>query len=116
VNSKLNISSILRDAQVVSHELGLKLRIVDVTANAASLRLYFDDDLFIQIYANQPKSKLNLSLVFKNQRLLGADSEGNRYHLHPGTMPESHIFTEEQESLKSFTFKALKVLSEKGLL
>lgn len=78
--------------------------------------MYFDDDIFIQIYANQAKDKLNLNLVFKVKRLLGADSEGNRYHVHPAEKPDYHTFTEERESIKTFTLKALKVLAEKGLL
>jgi len=116
MNFPSDISSILKEARIVSSEFGLRLKIIDITANAASLRLYFDDDLFIQIYVNQPKSKLNLNLVFKGKRLCGADSEGSRYHIHPFTKPENHIFTEKKETIKSFTIKAIKILDEKGLL
>ncbi len=116
MNFRADVSSILREAQSVSYEFGLRLRIIDITVNAASLRLYVDDDIFIQIYAYQPKGKLNLNLLFKDKRLLGADAEGNLYHIHPASKPEDHIFTQDKEGIRSFTLKALKVLGEKGLL
>jgi hypothetical protein len=72
----LDINSVLAEAQIIASEFGLRLRTTDVTDNALSLRLHFDADLFVQIYANQLKDKLNLSLVFRDKRLLGADAEG----------------------------------------
>lgn len=112
----MDINSILSDAQAIASEFRLRLRIIDLTNNAISLRLYFDAELFVQIYANQLKDKLNLNLVFKDKRLFGADAEGNRYHIHPDDNPEAHIFTEEKENMRSFMLKSLKVLDGKGLL
>jgi hypothetical protein len=112
----LNIDSIISEAQSVASEFGLKLRIVDITDNIADLRLYIDVELFIQVYANQLKDKLNLNLIFKNRRLCGYDSEGGRTHIHPIDEPETHIFTDERETLKEFTTKALKLLEEREML
>ena len=76
------------------------------------LRLYIEVDLFIQVYANQLKDKLNLNLIFKNRRLCGYDSEGGRTHIHPIDDPQSHIFTDEKLSINDLTLNALKLLEE----
>jgi len=112
----LNINSIISEAQSVASEFGLRLKIVDITDNIVDLRLYIDIELFIQVYANQLKDKLNLNLIFKNRRLCGYDSEGGRTHIHPIDAPESHIFTDKKGDIKEFTVKALKLLEEREML
>jgi len=112
----LNIDSIINEAQSVASEFGLRLRVVDITDNIVDLRLYIDVELFIQVYANQLKDKLNLNLIFKNRRLCGHDSEGGRRHIHPIDEPESHIFTDEKVGMKEFTVKALKLLEGREML
>jgi hypothetical protein len=112
----LNIDSIISEAQSVASEFGVRLRIIDITDNIVDLRLYIDVELFIQVYANQLKDKLNLNLIFKNRRLCGYDSEGGRIHIHPIDEPEFHIFTEKKVAIKEFTTKALKLLEEREML
>ena len=112
----MNIDSIINEAQSVASEFGLRLRVVDITDNIVDLRLYIDAELFIQVYANQLKDKLNLNLIFKNRRLCGHDSEGGRTHIHPIDEPESHIFTDEKVGMKEFTVKALKLLEGREML
>jgi len=112
----LNIDSTISEAQSVASEFGLRLRIIDITDNILDLRLYIDVELFIQVYANQLKDKLNLNLIFKNRRLCGYDSEGGRTHIHPIDAPESHIFTDKKVAVKEFTVKALKLLEEREML
>ena len=112
----MNIDSIISETQSVASEFGLRLRIIDITDNIVDLRLYIDVELFIQIYANQLKDKLNLNLIFKNKRLWGYDSEGGRTHIHPIDEPESHIFTDKEVDIKEFTVKSLKLLDERGML
>jgi hypothetical protein len=111
----LNIDSIISEAQSVASEFGLRLRIIDITDNIVDLRLYIDVELFIQVYANQLKDKLNLNLIFKNRRLCGYDSEGGRTHIHPIDEPESHSFTYKKVSIKGFTVKALELLEEREM-
>lgn len=112
----MNINSIVTEAQSVASEFGLRLRIIDITDNIVDLRLYIDIELFIQVYANQLKDKLNLNLIFKNRRLCGYDSEGGRKHIHPIDEPESHIFIDKKVVIKGFVVKALKLLDERELL
>jgi hypothetical protein len=112
----VDIDAIISEAQSVALEFGLRLRAVDITDNIIDLRLYIDVELFIQVYANQHKDKLNLNLIFKNRRLCGHDTEGGRTHIHPSEAPESHIFTDKKGNIKGFTIKALKLLEERGML
>jgi hypothetical protein len=112
----LSIESIINEAFSVASEFGLACEVIDVTNNTANARLYLDKNLFIQVYANQIKDKLNLHLIFKGKRLYGADAEGGNYHLHPFEEPDSHIFTQEKEDLRSFTLKSLEFLTREGIL
>ena len=112
----MDIDAIISEAQSVASEFGLRLWIADITDNIADLRIYIDGELFIQVYANQLKDKLNLNLIFKNRRLCGYDSEGGRTHIHPIDAPESHIFTDKKVAVKEFTVKALKLLEEREML
>ena len=112
----MDINAIINEAQSVTSEFGLGLRVVDITDNIVNLRLDIHVDLFIQIYANCLKDKLNLTLVFRGKRLFGADAEGGRYHIHLSDKPESHIFTDEKENIRGFVIKSLKVLDERELL
>ena len=112
----MNIDYIINEAQSIASEFGLDLEIVDITDNIVNLRLYIDVDLFVQIYANQPKNKLNLNLVFKNRRLFGHDCEGGSYHIHPFDNPKSHIFVDERADIRGFVVKALKLLEDSDLL
>lgn len=112
----MDIGSIVDEALSIASEFGLRCKIVDVTGNTVNIRLHIDETFFIQLYANAVKSKLNLHLVFKGKRLYGADAEGGRYHIHPFEEPESHIFTEERENLRSFVIKSLEFLIKRGIL
>ena len=112
----MNSEEIIREAQSVASEFCLKLEIIDVTDNVVDMRLCIDAELFIQVYANQSKDKLNLNVIFKNRRLCGHDSEGGRTHIHPFDDPESHSFTDKKPDLRNFVTKALKYLEEREIL
>ncbi|MDY6892164.1 MAG: hypothetical protein SVO26_00385 [Chloroflexota bacterium] len=112
----MDIDKIIDEARLVAFDFGLAFRVADITDNTVNLRLHFDTDLFVQVYANPTKEKLNLTLVFRGKRLLGADSEGGRYHLHPANNPEAHIFTNENEGIRRFVISSLNVLDDKKLL
>lgn len=112
----MDIKSVIDEALSIASEFGLRCKIVDITRNTVNIRLHIDENFFIQVYGNEMKSKLNLHLVFKGKRLYGADAEGNRYHVHPFEDPESHIFTEERENLRSFVTKSLEFLIKREIL
>jgi len=50
-------------------------------------------EIFIQVYRNSRKDKLNLALILGESRIYGFDSEGGVLHLHPIEAPETHVTT-----------------------
>jgi len=112
----LDTDYVINEAQSIASEFGLDLEIADITDNIVNLRLYIDVDFFVQIYANQPKNKLNLNPVFKSRRWFGHDCEGGRYHIHPFDNPKSHIFVDERADIREFVVKSLKLLEDSDLL
>jgi len=63
---------------------------LDRTDNAVRLRLIIDETMFIQVYANSRKNKLNFALLSLGQRIFGRDSESGGWHKHPFESPGSH--------------------------
>lgn len=112
----MEISRILEEANKVADKYNLKLIEMDRTENIISLKLLIDNELFVQIYGNSDKDKLNLALVLKKRRLYGYDSEGGKYHYHPFNDPEEHIFIEHRKSIREFVQESMKFLEEKDLL
>lgn len=112
----MEISSILNEANEVASKYNLRLIEIDRTDNIISLKLLIDSELFIQIYGNADKDKLNLALVFKKRRLYGYDSEGGKYHCHPFDNPEGHVFIDERKSIQEFVQESMRFLEEKGIL
>ena len=112
----MEISRILEEANKVADKYNLKLIEMDRTENIISLKLLIDNELFVQIYGNSDKDKLNLALVLKKRRLYGYDSEGGKYHCHPFNDPEGHIFIEHRKSIQEFVQESMEFLEEKDLL
>jgi hypothetical protein len=65
----VRISDVVEDANEVADKHNLKLIEIDKTDNIISLKLLIDNELFIQIYGNAEKNKLNLALVLNKRRL-----------------------------------------------
>ena len=92
---------------------------LDRTDNALMLRLIIDETMFIQVYANSKKRKLNFALISSGQRIFGRDSEGGKWHTHPFESPESHKFegdTGKTVTLTEFVMEVEDLLLEKSLL
>jgi len=112
----VEINKIVEEASEVADKYNLKLVEIDRTDDIISLKLLIDNDLFIQIYGNTEKDKLNLALVLKQRRLYGYDSEGGKYHCHPFDNPEGHIFVEDKKSIHEFVQESMRFLEEKDIL
>lgn len=59
----MNIDDIIKEAESVAADLNLSMSISDITDNACSLRIIFRDELFIQVYANRFKNKVNFAII-----------------------------------------------------
>ena len=55
----MRVSDIIEEAKSIAADLKLTINIIDITDNACNLRINFRSELFIQIYANELKGKIN---------------------------------------------------------
>ncbi|MDP2278543.1 MAG: hypothetical protein Q8K51_10000, partial [Nitrospirota bacterium] len=94
---------------------GLKLLSIDFTDITLIARIGFSLEIFMQIYVNTKKDKLNMSLVVADERIYGIDKEGGFYHEHPFRNPSLHIET-GQISMEDFVIKSLGILRETNLM
>jgi hypothetical protein len=95
---------------------GLKISSIDATDVTLIARLELLPAIFIQVYRNSKKNKLNLALIFGNSRIYGFDGEGGIIHQHPVEAPESHIPSEKEPETEVFILTCLDLLKDRGLL
>ena len=112
----MKINSVIKEANDVADKYKLQLVEIDNTENIISMKLVIDKELFIQIYGNAKKDKLNFTLVFKRKRLYGYDSEGGKYHCHPFNNPDDHLFTNEKKSIQEFVKESMRFLEDEDIL
>lgn len=112
----MEIDSVIKEANSIADKYGLELVEIDRTDNIISLRLIIDNEVFIKIYGNVGKDKINLTLVFRRKRIYGCDSEGGKNHCHPFDDPDRHIFIKDRKSIQEFVRESMKFLEETYLL
>jgi len=89
---------------------------LDYTDVTILCRIGFSHDVFIQVYLNTTKKKLNLALIVGRSRIYGVDNEGGVYHKHPASDPELHIALKEEVSLDEFVIESMGILKEIEIL
>lgn len=90
--------------------------VLDRTDATLTVQIYIARDLYVHLYANSEKNKLNLALVHRGQRLYGEDAEGGIRHIHPFGAPDRHEAASGPPSLEAFLAKVQQHLEEQGLL
>ena len=88
----------------------------DRTDATLTVQIYIAPGLYVQVYANGEKNKLNLALIHRGQRLYGEDAEGGIRHIHPFEIPDRHVVVQEPPSLEAFLAKVQQYLEEQGLI
>ncbi len=112
----MTIDEILKNIYSLKVKYDLNLLFLDYTDITLLCRLGFSYDIFIQIYVNIRKNKVNLALVVKDNRIYGIDREGGFMHEHPIESPELHIPHESEVSIEDFIIKSIDILENLGLL
>jgi len=110
------IRKTLSEINRLCRNFNIKTFLCDVTNTTAIIRFGVEIDIFIQVYVNEQKEKLNLALVVKGERLYGFDAEGGIYHEHPYENPEAHLERHKIKDLEEFVFESLEILKEKRIL
>ena len=111
----IKIKTIVHTLEDVANRYGLKILSLDFTDITLILRIGFSFEIFIQIYANVKKDKINMALVIADERIYGIDKEGGIYHEHPFENPSLHIPTELIE-IEDFIMRSLEFLKRLKLI
>ena len=109
------IENLIRIINDVSGRYGLKLLYIDFTDITLISRVGFSSEIFIQIYANTKKDKLNMSLIVNDERMYGTDKEGGFYHEHPFENSSLHIDAKSM-NIEDFIIKSLEFLKTQFIL
>jgi hypothetical protein len=115
------LDDLMQEVQTIAKSYAFIRAIADLdrTDNALRLRLIIDETMFIQVYANSKKRKLNFALLSLGQRIFGRDSEGGKWHQHPFESPESHEFEGDAGkpvTLTEFVMEVEELLLKESLL
>ena len=108
------IEDLIQTINDVSERYGLKLLYIDFTDITLISRIGFPLEIFIQIYANSKKDKLNMSLIVTDERIYGIDIEGGFYLEHAFENPLLHIDAKSMD-IEDFVIKSLGILKKLNL-
>ena len=111
----IKIKTIVHTLEDVANRYGLKILSLDFTDITLISRIGFSFEIFIQIYANVRKDKVNMALIIADERIYGIDKEGGIYHEHPFENPSLHIPTELIE-IEDFIMRSLEFLKRLKLI
>lgn len=93
-----------------------ELKIIEKTKSILKVRLYFSEELFVQIYVNIKKPKGSYALILNDRRIFGKDHVLNEWHLHPFENPDEHDESEiakKSITIEEFLEEAFFIASEK---
>jgi len=107
---------IVRHIIETAERYGLRIVFLDATDVTLMARMEILPAVYIQVYRNIEKDKLNMALIIGNDRTYGVDSEGGIYHEHPAEDPTRHVPIGEKLEIEEFVVRCLNVLLERGLL
>jgi len=108
------MSKVVDSVRDVARRYGLKVLHLDLTDVTFISRIGLSHEVFVQIYANTKKEKLNIALVVSGERIYGIDKEGGYYHKHPFENPSLHVETTPIE-IEDFVIESLEILKKLNL-
>jgi hypothetical protein len=85
------MDELLHQLRDISSRYGLNIFYLDFTEVTLLSRFGLSVDIFIELYVNLKKQKINLALIVSGNRIYGIDKEGGFYHEHPFKNPEGHM-------------------------
>ncbi len=111
----IKVEEVARAIKDITDRYGLKLLALDHTGITLIAQIGFSREVFVQIYANETKEKLNMALVVAGERVYGIDKEGGFYHKHPFENPLLHVEAKPIE-IEDFVIESLEILKKLNLL
>ncbi len=107
---------LIHDIFNIADRYGLKIINVDTTDVTLMVRMEILPTIYMQIYRNLKKDKLNMALILGNDRVYGVDGEGGIYHEHPAEDPTLHVPTKERLEIEEFVVRCLNILKDRRIL
>lgn len=107
---------LIHDIFNIADRYGLKIVNIDTTDVTLMARIEIFPAIYMQIYRNVKKDKLNMALILENNRAYGIDGEGGIYHEHPAEDPTLHIPTKERLEIEEFVVRCLNILKDRRIL
>ena len=95
------------------------MKYLERTDFTISLRLYIQQDLFVQVFLGELTGSMYFAPIEKGQRIFGIDLETREWHLHPYDAPHQHVpFPEglEPKPLLRFLARVEDLLIQHDLL
>lgn len=111
----VKIRGTIKVLEDVTNRYGLRTLFLDFTNTTLISKIGVSQDIFIQIYVNEKKDKINMALVVAGERVYGIDKEGGFLHEHPFENPALHIDATQIE-IEDFVVKSLEYLKKINIL
>ncbi|MCK5328661.1 MAG: hypothetical protein KAR36_08660 [Candidatus Latescibacteria bacterium] len=115
-----SVHSIHRELMELRSDPGfLRIEVLDHTRHIIKARLYFDSDLFIQVYRNDKTDATNFLLMYGGRRIYARDEKGSVWHRHPEDRPDSHDLSPEGQreiGFREFIMEVYAVLEGLSLI
>jgi hypothetical protein len=106
----------IHEIEKISEKYGLKIDVLDATDVTLMMRIEIMPSIFIQVYRNWKKNKLNMALILGNNRIYGVDSEGGITHEHLIENAESHVPIHNQPNIEAFILQSLGFLQTREII
>ncbi len=106
----LSLENISKDSRI------RELKVIEKTKSILKARLYFSDDIFVQVYVNIRRPKKSYAVIVNDIRIFGKDYVFGLWHLHPFESPQKHDDFEGAKkpvTMEEFVEEAAFILSEK---
>jgi len=96
-----------------------RMEVVDKHNVAIKIRLYIEENFYVQAYYNTLTGTTNFVAIIGSQRILGRDCDQESWHLHPFHKPDSHDFSSEgrkKVTLTDFLEELQEIIENENLL
>jgi hypothetical protein len=114
------ISSLLLEIRhILKEQIIQEAKILDSHINILKVRLYFTEDLFIQIYRNDKNNNTSFTLISEGSRLYARDEIEGYWHKHPFKDPNCHdtsINGTKEVTLTEFYHEVLEILIKENII
>jgi len=93
--------------------------IEEKSTSIVKAKIFFNQDLYIQVYVNIRRPKISFALILNNHRLYGKDFLMGKWHRHPFESPQVHDTSTEgikETAIEPFFLEVIQYLEANDLI